>query len=780
MSRKINLLASLGTALFLLSLILATLSPAVSVKATPITDLQQIGEPKLRETAVHAATAPNISDIIGATYDEERGEIIIIGSNDPDLPPMSYEYIRENLVLALRAYYNTTAPDVPGVSIEGTEDPLEVLYFGNITDTHFGQVSFESDRLLKIYNLGKDNLTGEPVTSSVPGYMSYPDRISQYQETSTEPVTTRYFFTPTIRAEPTTSPHGIVFSTTEKFIDWAYIGNNTSPASTLAAQGFVNNFNDYYWDYAAERHDLYGDTTLYEMAQLAKITAVAKWAQNEGLELTLPGINDPWLNEIPITFEANPRQTPGIVVTWTQSTPQGTYISSLRGGVYALGELVFLPLSTRAQELADRAYVGRTPTPPDMTYIFDDDISWPSSDPVNTLSIDHVYSGSFQGIGYILSIADNAVANGDFEDGQSDWIENSAFSMIRTGSPLHGNYSAIFPVYHNANVSMHQTLYIPADATHARLTYWYAVATNEAGGASDFFESYIMDQNMNKITVQNLNNTHANPYWHQFTFDASAFIGQDLELWFAATTDSADITNFYFDDISLDYLDQIAPTVTNVSAPNEAGVGQTVEVEITFHERMQTAIIPHASFTRQGTTTAQDLTPKSGSGYTNGFRNSDPTHWVGTFTFTSGMVNGNYLLSIDSSQDLARNVMQPATNLHTVTFNNDSPYVTNNLPNTGTGNVATDAKIIINFSEPINPSTLDYTITPDPGGWTLNWNGDNTAVTLSHNPFQYGSSYTFSILEAKDVDGNSLLNTPVNWSFITTHRLYLPMVVKSP
>jgi hypothetical protein len=210
-------LAALGLAALVLTVILAALLlsaqtsyAAVSLDpasvpsswAEPTTSLPAQRSAKAVGVSLQATTVPSISNIIGATYDEARGEIIIFGVADPRFPTMDFSYIRENLVVSLRAFYRQGGPEIPGVSIEGTEDPLTVIYFGGVEDTHFGQVSFETDRLLKAYTMGVDNVTGITVTSQVTGYMSFPERMQLLTETVTDSIVIRYFFTPTLLVEP--------------------------------------------------------------------------------------------------------------------------------------------------------------------------------------------------------------------------------------------------------------------------------------------------------------------------------------------------------------------------------------------------------------------------------------------------------------------------------------------------------------------------------------------------------------------------------------------------
>jgi hypothetical protein len=790
-ARLERLWAPLGLAVVLLALIFGVLSlftntsrAAASLQTVaPLLAEMKTAAPvpierpaSIVDGTVQATEVPPISNIIGATYDEARGEVIVFGVADPDLPALDFSYVRENLAVALRAFYDSSGPEIPGVSIEGTEDPLDVIYFGGVEGTHFGQVSFESDRLLKIYTMGVDNLTGITVTSEVTGYMSYPDRMQQLPETVTDPILIRYFFTPTLLIEPITTPHTIIFSQTQQLIDWAYMSVATSTATTEAAQGFVDNFNQYYWDYAAERQAASGDTTLYEMVQLSKLTAIAQWAHDQELELKLPGINDPWLSHYPVTHAATVTQTPGITVTWTQTVSGTPYEFSLQGGVYAIGKIIWIPASPEDEGLAKDVYQGRQPPlPPPMMYIISPDLVHPMDE-----------SGEAEGpcVAYVIPLADNAVINGDFEDGpgSAPWDQDSVFEMIRSDSPHNGTYGALFPVYHNARVAMSQTLYIPSDATMARVTYWRAGATDETTHPHDLFSSFLADADGTRLaTFEALDDGDADGYWHEVSFDVGAYTGQTTQLWFTATTDAANITNFFVDDVSLDYLDLTPPTVATVTAPDEVTQAESVEFVIVFHERMKTVTAPTVTISPQGFQTSYTLTEKTGAGYTNGYSDSDPTHWYGKYTFTSQMEEGTYALDVSAAQDLAGNVMHTAESVHTFIFTFDaaSPEAQSTSPADGAGGVPVDASIVISFSKAISTSTFAYSVTPDPGGWAESWDSANKVVTLTHNDFIPGTTYIVTITEAKDLVGNSLSGAPVAWSFTTSYKVYLPITLKS-
>jgi uncharacterized repeat protein (TIGR01451 family) len=107
------------------------------------------------------------------------------------------------------------------------------------------------------------------------------------------------------------------------------------------------------------------------------------------------------------------------------------------------------------------------------------------------------------------------------------------------------------------------------------------------------------------------------------------------------------------------------------------------------------------------------------------------------------------------------------------------PFIVAAAPANGAMGVPLTAPVVISFSEPIVPGTFDYTVTPDPGGWAVNWSGQNMVATLDHADWDYGQTYHV-IIEARDLDDLSLVSgaVPNPWSFTTQYGIYLPLVLR--
>ena len=96
-----------------------------------------------------------------------------------------------------------------------------------------------------------------------------------------------------------------------------------------------------------------------------------------------------------------------------------------------------------------------------------------------------------------------------------------------------------------------------------------------------------------------------------------------------------------------------------------------------------------------------------------------------------------------------------------------APWIVSTFPADLAYDVAVNAGIVITFSEAMNPTTLAWTISPNPGGWTETWNPGNTVVTLSHAAaFTASTTYTVTVTNCNDAGGMAM--TPYSpWTFTT-------------
>lgn len=237
----------------------------------------------------------SFSDIVGATYDFSTGQLILVGTQNYSLPPMDFD----DLAVVIRSIYGLGGkpPQSPGISIDWNPDnnkkirknkldhlhPMPVRYEGVTEGTHFGQVMFEADRILKCLTFGTDNITGQPFRANVPGYKALQERYSDpHVKVSLEPqLMYRMWFIPKeIRLIKSPDGRSIVFDQvqmgvlTETFKKQEYRENQ-------AAEDFATHFTSHFDEFARQY------PVLAELKRLSKITGIVKWLKENNIPVDL-------------------------------------------------------------------------------------------------------------------------------------------------------------------------------------------------------------------------------------------------------------------------------------------------------------------------------------------------------------------------------------------------------------------------------------------------------------------------------------------------------------
>lgn len=95
------------------------------------------------------------------------------------------------------------------------------------------------------------------------------------------------------------------------------------------------------------------------------------------------------------------------------------------------------------------------------------------------------------------------------------------------------------------------------------------------------------------------------------------------------------------------------------------------------------------------------------------------------------------------------------------------PMVDLTNPGDGESDIPLNQPVSVFFSEALDTASVTYSITPTVPGLIEVWTGDDTRLTLSHDPFSTGTQYTVTIHTGSDPTGNPLSNAPYTWSFTT-------------
>ncbi len=244
-------------------------SPSLSFNFPPSLDFGGVSLSKTAELRL------SFADIVGVAFDPTTGQLILFGPENRYLPPVDLD----DLAVAIRSIYSigTPYPQDPGVSIDPSPIPgqLQVRYEGATSNTSFGQVMFEADRLLKCLALGKDNITGLPISANVPGYNSVINRMAS--EHFTGQANIRMWFVPEQIVLVEAEDHkGMVFSDARMKV-LTETQFNGSSIDQPASREFVQHFNTHFDEFAKQ-------FPIFErLKTLGKITAIVKWVRENNI-----------------------------------------------------------------------------------------------------------------------------------------------------------------------------------------------------------------------------------------------------------------------------------------------------------------------------------------------------------------------------------------------------------------------------------------------------------------------------------------------------------------
>jgi beta-lactamase superfamily II metal-dependent hydrolase len=88
------------------------------------------------------------------------------------------------------------------------------------------------------------------------------------------------------------------------------------------------------------------------------------------------------------------------------------------------------------------------------------------------------------------------------------------------------------------------------------------------------------------------------------------------------------------------------------------------------------------------------------------------------------------------------------------------PTIIYTSPANNTANVAINSPIKIGFNKAINQSSFAYSCSTGAAGWLVSWNGTSDTATLTHDNFNYVTTYKIQVTAAKDLSNNDLVPGP--------------------
>ncbi|MBU4591328.1 MAG: Ig-like domain-containing protein [Candidatus Thermoplasmatota archaeon] len=199
------------------------------------------------------------------------------------------------------------------------------------------------------------------------------------------------------------------------------------------------------------------------------------------------------------------------------------------------------------------------------------------------------------------------------------------------------------------------------------------------------------------------------------------------------------------------------PTITTtVPANGAANVALAIPVVVTFSHPMNIGTVTYTC-------------------------DPDPTGWsvvwtagdtVATYSHTIAFdENSVYTFQITAGTDAVGNNLVPGAVPNPWTFITvGAPTIMVTTPTNAAHSVALTADVVVTFSEAMNTTSVAFSSTPDPTGWSVVWTAGDTIATYSHTTaFDENTVYTFQITAGTDVAGNDLVPgaVPNPWAFIT-------------
>jgi hypothetical protein len=291
-----------------------------------------------------------LDDIDGARFDDESGRLIIWGPTEKNgkakvMPPLLIDDFVVSLKI-LRAGQN------PGVSI-GTvsgriptrNDIDRILQTGHLpveyippstAGTHMGSVLFEVDRTLKALAHGEDNITGQKVSSSVPGYCPVPRLLRE--DNTMKPGEAKplglWWFVPD-ESEVAFDGYTMRFTSYRMKVEYRALVKDPAIAE------FGTHMSEHFEEFAKEF------VVFRELVRLHKLVQVARWYEDSGFPTAS------FVTEYPFLRVDTPDTTHALQTLVSSRTTPGSYPGSyyveqqvIIGGVDLSPRNAYVPASS--------------------------------------------------------------------------------------------------------------------------------------------------------------------------------------------------------------------------------------------------------------------------------------------------------------------------------------------------------------------------------------------------------------------------------------------------
>lgn len=264
-----------------------------------------------------------IQSLSGIAIDETSGKIILLSEEDTkvDIPTLRLD----DVVTIFRCVYEQG--EAPYVSIdpnpEDPKGPIMLSRHGKETEnTYVGWILFETDRVMKAYSLGQDNITNEPVNTSIEGYQEVLD--AQFELKPGKMVWERYWIVPaevnkkqSEKKELTLYDIPLKLKTEKMILRNGKLETDPVGKSSKGADMFSKWFTRNYEKIAKENTILPPEGSGFkesvpifgELQRMALITAIAEQLRDQGVPFPL------WMRDYDVKKFPTPLTTPAITIT---------------------------------------------------------------------------------------------------------------------------------------------------------------------------------------------------------------------------------------------------------------------------------------------------------------------------------------------------------------------------------------------------------------------------------------------------------------------------------
>ncbi len=286
----------------------------------------------------------HLGRIKGIAIDRENGRLILLSEKqgDMNLPPLRLD----DVVIVFRSVYEHGGPFV---SIDpDPEDPtgpyMKVRHDEGTEKSYVGWVLFETDRLMKAYSLGYDNVSRRPVDSRIKGYKDLLDLgFSSLDEESRQTVWERFWIVPDrVDVRQNVGEDISLMDVPLKVNSQRMVmqdgklvpakGKEPSPQAKAFSTWFTKAYNQIAKEAMVsppKGSGIKGPVPVFsELRRIALITAIAERLRDQGVPLPA------WMRDYHVRSFNVPGITPAIVVeaskTDTKLVSDGTSIKELR------------------------------------------------------------------------------------------------------------------------------------------------------------------------------------------------------------------------------------------------------------------------------------------------------------------------------------------------------------------------------------------------------------------------------------------------------------------